>query len=439
MRTLAGIYRLASHAPRRALFPVLVAALAAVAVSAPAESASENQPGPTRLFPSHETYTAGTIKPDHRTQAQLDADVADYYDRWKADHVIAFGPDADGAPIYRVGWNPGQEAETISEAQGYGMTIAVQMAGHDPAARELFDGLYRWVRLHPSAGDSRLTQWHAPVDVWHQAYAAFDGDADIAYALLLADRQWGSGTGPIRYRAEADGILAGMADTLLGPDSGLPLFGEALRADGELTPAEQRTLRVSDVMPASFRAFARATGDQRWRVALNRGERAVSSLQSGFAPGTGLVPDFAVPADPAHPARGDLRPASPFSVEGQATDGDYAWNSARVPWRFGFDHLTADDARSRRIAGRISRWAEAAAGGDPRHLMAGYALDGTPLASYSAAAFVAPLGVAAMTQPAQQEWLNAVYDTVRTSHNDYFGDTVTLLCLLVMSGNHQAA
>ena len=407
-------------------------------VAGAGSAASGDGPGPRRPFPQHEVYTAGTIRPDHRTQAELDADVAAYYDRWKADHVIAFGPDADGAPIYRVGWNPGQEDETISEAQGYGMTIAAHLAGHDPGARELFDGLYRWVRLHPSAGDSRLTQWHAPVDTWHHAYAAFDGEADIAYALLLADRQWGSGTGPIDYRAEATRILAGLADTMLGPDSHLPLFGEALRADGRLTLAEQYTVRVSDVMPASFRAFAAVTGDRRWREARLQGQQLVSSLQTRYAPGTGLVPDFVVPADPARPAAGQLRPADPFSVEGQATDGVYAWNSARVPWRFGFDHLTAGDARSRRIAGRISRWAETAAGGDPGRLMAGYTLDGTPTASYSAAAFLAPLGVAAMTQPGQQAWLDAVYDAVRISHNDYFGDTVTLLCLLVMSGDHQA-
>ncbi|MDP3721794.1 MAG: hypothetical protein Q8R09_04970, partial [Anaerolineaceae bacterium] len=49
--------------------------------------------------------------------------------------------------------------------------------------------------------------------------------------------------------------------------------------------------------------------------------------------------------------------------------------------------------------------------------------------------FVAPLGVAAMTSPDQQEWLNSVYEAVYQTHEDYYADTVTLLCLITMTGN----
>ena len=43
--------------------------------------------------------------------------------------------------------------------------------------------------------------------------------------------------------------------------------------------------------------------------------------------------------------------------------------------------------------------------------------------------------VAAMNDPAQQEWLNAVYSSVYDNHIDYYEDSVNLLCMLVMSGN----
>ncbi len=45
------------------------------------------------------------------------------------------------------------------------------------------------------------------------------------------------------------------------------------------------------------------------------------------------------------------------------------------------------------------------------------------------------MGVAAMNDPAQQEWLNAIYDSVYNTREDYYEDSVTLLCLMVMSGN----
>ena len=40
-----------------------------------------------------------------------------------------------------------------------------------------------------------------------------------------------------------------------------------------------------------------------------------------------------------------------------------------------------------------------------------------------------------MTADGQQSWLNAIYDAVRNRQEDYYEDTVTLLCLLVMTGN----
>ena len=40
-----------------------------------------------------------------------------------------------------------------------------------------------------------------------------------------------------------------------------------------------------------------------------------------------------------------------------------------------------------------------------------------------------------MTLPAQQGWLNALFDAVRNTPEDYYADSVALHCLLVMSGN----
>jgi hypothetical protein len=41
-----------------------------------------------------------------------------------------------------------------------------------------------------------------------------------------------------------------------------------------------------------------------------------------------------------------------------------------------------------------------------------------------------------MTGPTQQAWLNSIYDAVYATHEDYYEDSVTLLCLLVMTGNY---
>lgn len=61
--------------------------------------------------------------------------------------------------------------------------------------------------------------------------------------------------------------------------------------------------------------------------------------------------------------------------------------------------------------------------------------DPASLAQTRTIVFVAPFGVAAMTDPSQQQWLNDVYDAVATTHEDYYEDSVDLLSLLVMTGN----
>lgn len=396
------------------------------------ESAAAN-----KAFPQHVTYTAGSIAPDHRSQDQLDDDVRAYYDRWKEDFVEYFGADWDGHPIYRVVWNPGQEDESISEAQGYGMVIAAHMAGHDPGAKELFDGLYRYVKLHPSAGDDRFMQWHTPTEVWHQAYAAFDGEADIAYGLVLADQQWGS-RGDVNYRKEARDLSRAMSRVLLGPRSRLPMPGDTGKLDGRIDNEDQYTVRLSDLMVQNFRAFRVVSRDARWTRSVTAGQTAVASMQTRFSGGSGLVPDWVVPPTSGAPTLTKLLPAEPYTVEGQETDGKYGYNSARVPWRFGVDYLASGDLKSKAISEQISRWAEAATNGDPTQIVDGYELDGTAIGSRFAPAFVAPLGVAAMGQADQQLWLNAIYDSVRATHQNYFNDSVTLITMLIMTRNYIA-
>ena len=80
---------------------------------------------------------------------------------------------------------------------------------------------------------------------------------------------------------------------------------------------------------------------------------------------------------------------------------------------------------------------EKSTGGSVNAIKAGYQLNGVPISGgdYFTTAFVAPFGVAAMTSPHQQAWLDKIYLSVRTRHEDYYEDSITLMCLLVMTEN----
>ena len=186
-------------------------------------------------------------------------------------------------------------------------------------------------------------------------------------------------------------------------------------------------------MYGHFRAFGHAAGDSTWDQVITATQAAVTSLQASFSPATGLLPDFIVAQsmNPFVP-----KPAPPKFLE-DAKDGAFNYNACRAPWRIATDALLNNDATSMAQSRKMSAWIAKATGGDPGKLRAGYQLNGKPLSGshYFTTAFVAPLGVAAMTDPRQQAWLDKLYASVRTAREDYFEDSINLLCLLVMTGN----
>jgi endo-1,4-beta-D-glucanase Y len=256
---------------------------------------------------------------------------------------------------------------------------------------------------------------------------AFDGDADIAYALLLAHAQWG-GADRVDYAAAARSRLAGIMASNIGPQSRLPMLGDWVQADG--AKMNQYTPRSSDFMPGHFRTWARFTGDVVWNSVAGNSASAISAIQTSHSPQTGLLPDFIVDAKTAP------KPAPAKFLESEK-DGAYNYNAGRIPWRLATDALLNGDATSAEQARKISAWAMNATQGDPRKLRSGYALDGTPLkgSDYFTTFFAAPIGVAAMLDAKNQAWLDALYESVRARHEDYFEDSIALQCLLVMTGN----
>ncbi len=388
--------------------------------------------GPAHPFPVHNTYAPGTIRPDF-AQTVMDNDVRTFFDHWKVDYLAKAGTAPGGTTMYRVIHSKNKPQETVSEGQGYGMIIMVHMAGYDPDARTIFDGLWSFARQHPSSVDPRLMAWQVPEDPNTGIDAAFDGDADMAYALLLADNQWGS-DGAVNYRRQARQLLTAIMESMIGPQSHLPMLGDWITREG--APYSQYTPRSSDFMPGHFRNFYAITGNQAWQSVLQTTQAAISQVQTDYSPQTGLLPDFLVPVS-GNDHR--LQPVPPNFLEGP-DDGHYEYNAGRDPWRIGTDGLLNGDPLSLAQTRKIADWVYAATNGRAKNIKDGYFLDGEPLRPEDdfTSFFAAPFGVAAMTRPNQQTFLNDIYSRIRQRHEDYYEDSVTLLCMLVMTGNFQS-
>jgi endo-1,4-beta-D-glucanase Y len=409
--------------PKPGIAALTATAALALTLSGLPAAAAVNHPFGSRPF----AYAAGSITPNHVSTAALDQAVRDFYDAWKARYVKQVC--GTGRYVVKASVNPGNL--TVSEAHGYGMLITALMAGHDPEARRTFDGMYTYFREHPTATHDDLMSWNQNGgcnDVQGNVSAS-DGDLDIAFALLLADKQWGS-CGVIDYAAEALEVIADIKDGELDTSREYVLLGTWVTpAEVEYYPAT----RSSDFMPDHYRSFAAATADPVWTDVLDRTYLIVDALQSNHSPATGLLPDFVI--DPLTVPQ----PAAPGFLEGP-NDGDYDYNACRDPWRLGTDFLVANEARAQTAVQAITTWIRGATGDDPAAIYAGYQLDGSvsPGQDYRSMAFVAPLGVGAMADAANQAWLNAIWDLVVATPLDaeaYYENTLKLLGMIVMSGN----
>jgi endo-1,4-beta-D-glucanase Y len=392
--------------------------------------------------PVRADYVAGTILPNHLRQGQLNAEVVDFHEKWKSVYLAAGCGEgryyvnlaADSRPA--AGNSAGQTI-TVSEAHGYGMLIAAMMAPFDPEAQQVFDGMVAYLRDHPAKADPALMAWNQ-IEGCDDAIAsngvatATDGDLDIAYALLLADKVWGS-NGAVDYRAEARATITAILRVEVSRSGNFMRLGDWAGARGH---SFRNTTRGSDFMMAQIKAFADATGEARWLAVRDRSYDIMDEVRGKYAPETGLMPDFIVRASTKP------RPAPAHYLESVA-DGFYAWNACRYPWRVAMDYLIYGEPRALAALIPLNAWARAVTGDDPTKFQAAYRLDGTttPKSYENPLAFVAPLGPAAMIDPANQDWLNAIWDAVVAkdiADDDYYGNTLKLLSMIVMSGHWPA-
>ena len=352
-----------------------------------------------------DTINAADPAPDRRRLA-----VNDYYSFWKREYLVAskrFPGD------YKVNYDA--RGATVSEAIGYGMLITVLMADSDPRAREFFDGLDRFRRRFPSRINPAFMCWKVPPnEKTVKDDCATDGEIDMAYALLLAHQRWGESY----YLSEAKGLITNIASSLVRPDGSLRL-GDWNQKQGQTRP--------SDFIPTHFRAFGAVTGDPIWQKVEIRCYTILGELQKSSSPKTGLIPDFSIQK------KGTWVPAKPGFLEG-GNDGRYYYNACRVPWRIGWAATALHDDRAIRFLGPFMEWT-AAVVKSPEKFRAGYRLDGTPVhkSDFDTACFISPTGVAAMALK-KKGWENTVFAYGVKKREEYYSDTVNLLCLILMSG-----
>lgn len=380
-----------------------------------------------RPFPQHVHYAVGVIKPNNVTQRQLDDSVRSFYNSWKERYIN----DDAGEGQYYI-WVEGSVGNNIcvSEGQGYGMVIVALMAGYDTAAQKIYNGLYKYYRLHPSRNSPYLMAW-AQTKTFkdYEVSSATDGDMDIAYSLLLANAQWGS-KGKINYLAEARSVIAAIMKQEINAETFSVLLSNAVQKGSK----DYYDMRSSDFMPAHFKAFSKATNDKTWNKTVDINYKLFNFMQKKFSEDAGLLPDF-IEHTNTNPV-----PAKPHYLESKY-DGKYNYNACRVPWRIAADFIINDDTRAKKIVEKINKWIRETTKGNPDNISAGYTLEGDDISKryYEAMSFIAPFAVSAMVDSKNQTWLNKLWDYMVSfdiDQFDYYDNTIKMMSMIILSKNY---
>jgi endo-1,4-beta-D-glucanase Y len=427
-------------------------------------------------FPQKKVYdNMRTPEGDRDAHAQT---IGEYYTQWKDAYVRSYSftngalQERGTGYVLKAETNPSELegfGETISqsEAHGWAMIITVLMAGWDPDAREIFDGLYRVYQNWSCNEHSELMSWAVPRDgdfsPSRRQPSATDGDMDAAYALLLAADQWDDTT---YYRGALRIIAALEENNILYAPKHHPtaeFFPRLGIGTNDNYPEQNywnvRATRSSDFMVSHFDVFHAArkhddfymntgAGDvpRVWEVLTEKTFDIVAHMQH---PVTGLIPDFMGNKD------GDFtQPISSFSGISDepyenpgSNDSAYWYNACRFPWRFAQGYIHSDMAAVKPVIARMEEWL---LGAEVHYewgwfqdtlLRAGYTVDGAVLPGYDYydRAFAAPFMTALSI--GEEEWhFNAMWETISWFREPgdwsrYYDNTISLLNMLLVSGN----
>jgi endo-1,4-beta-D-glucanase Y len=346
------------------------------------------------------------------------ADVIAAFEKWKSATVTADG--ANGAlRVKRLASDPKLElGSTVSEGIAYGMIIAVYMN-----EQEMFDQFWKYSQQW--LDDNGLMHWYinaAGTEVLGSG-AASDSDEDIAWALVMADRQWG-GSGSL------DDTYLNLAKTQI------ERVWQHEVLDGKLVKAGDKwggwgDVNISYFAPSYYRTFAQVTGNDGW---LDVVQTSYDTLANGLREENGNSANGLVPAW----CTSEGEPNANVWQDGSAPT-HYQYDSCRTPFRIGLDYCFHNEPQAEAYVAKTTRFF---AGIGAANIVDGYDLDGTPRPEFGngqSAAFVGPAAVGGMYSAEYGTFVQEAYDRVKTLDlvvgGEYYDLSWTVLSLLMMTGN----
>ena len=393
--------------------------------TAPSRGPTPATPGHNFPFPQNRQSSRCTYPTAYRNE-----DVQAAYAKWKSDNVTA-----NGAKNYLRVQRPNEPGgnlatnSTVSEGIGYGMLIAVFMDDQN-----LFDNLWLYEQQCLD-GKTGLRTWYLGPDGNVGTAAdgtsgngpATDADEDMAFALIMASKQWG-GQGKL-----AKNYLDIAKETLT------KIWNNEIYNYVDVRPGawgDGSTINLSYFAPAYYKVFAKVDTDTNngtnWTGVVDAMYKVLNaSLTNGNA-NNGLVPAWCDSS--GHPNGGAFGP-------GKTAPTNYQYDSCRTPFRIALDYCWNNDSRAQTYVALTSKFFS---GIGAINIVDGYDLNGNPKEQFQngaiqSSAFVGPAGVGAMSSATYQSFLDDAYGVLITESalvgGVYYDESWMVMSLQMMTGN----
>lgn len=320
------------------------------------------------------------------------------YTRWRKSQVVACG---DGLRVKNE-----TTSQTLVEAMGFGTLLSAYAKDKDT-----FDGLLRFYKSKRTPESKNMMGWKVTCEGVIDPGSATDGDLDVAFALIVANKQWNEPA----YLDDAKEILQIVRDNLIlectANGRNLLIVGPGYSGQAWGGCNEMDLMYHT---PAFFRVFAEITGDNAWSTLA---EDTYTLLNNSAHPTTGLVPDWQTASGTPGPA-------------GRA--GYFGYDACRAPWKLSLDYLWNGNQEAKAWSTKISGWAN---GVGPRNIVDGYELDGRPIGQHGLnSAFLGGFAVASMSN--NQAMVNSFSAELSKLNDTYwFNQNTRCLYLFTLTGN----
>lgn len=299
---------------------------------------------------------------------------------------------------------------TVSEGIGYGMLIFVYMDNPTNNTQAKFDNLWKYYKAFSTDG---VMNWI--VDGCNQKKddgGATDAELDVAFALLMAYKQWGNE----QYLTDAKKLINSIWSLEVDQAK---LLKPGSRFGNPYNPSYFAT--------GVLRIFQEVDPAHDWASVANNCLALAKKCQNST---TGLVPDWC------------NNGGSSVDYNGSGTN-KYGYDAVRTPWRITLDYLWFGTKAAKEFLAPITPWIKKSTPqSSPNYIRAQYNTDGTTsVTDWTDPVTCGSLIIPAMTDSTDSTWLLkrswVMVNTHPNANNNYFNDSWQIIYELTLAGGFQ--